>query len=128
MTKEISSRLQGTVRQYKGNGRRLGYPTANISTQTSLDDGIYFGFAELGSYVRQPALIFVGTPVTVGDTERRVEAHLIDIIDTDYYGQDITLDVQHFHRANQKFDSTDELLAAMKSDETVARAWFAKKA
>jgi riboflavin kinase/FMN adenylyltransferase len=113
--------LHGVVTPYKGNGRKLGYPTANIATDTSLQDGVYFGHAAMGTFVRQPALIFVGTPVTVGDTERRVEAHLLDVPDVNYYGQEITLDIQHFHRSNQKFDSMDELLEAIRSDELAAR-------
>lgn len=127
MKKELPATLTGTTQHYKGNGRKLGYPTANISTSTSLADGVYFGFASLGAYEHQPTLIFIGTPVTVGDTKRRVEAHLLDIADADYYDQLLTLDIQNFHRANKKFNTVDELLDIMKMDETTARTWFAQK-
>lgn len=116
--------LQGVTRRYQGNGRKLGYPTANIDAETSLTDGVYFGYATLGDYQKQPAMIFVGTPVTVGDTERRVEAYLLDIPDADYYGQNLSLDIQLFHRPNKKFDSLDELIAAIDQDEAAMRAWL----
>ncbi len=116
--------IKGIVARFAGNGRKLGYPTANLKADTKLADGVYFGTANMGSYVNQPALIFIGTPTTVGDTDRRVEAHLLDIADQDYYGQKLELTIQHFHRANQKFDSIDQLLVAMKSDEAAAREWF----
>ncbi len=118
------ARLTGEVRHYAGNGRRLGYPTANIATETDLKDGVYFGRADLAGYVRHPALIFVGTPTTMGDTVRRVEAHLLDIPDHDYYGERLKVETEHHHRANETFGSVEELLVAMKVDENAARAWF----
>lgn len=123
-TPDTIETIRGTVARYAGNGRKLGYPTANLDVGTDLADGVYFGTANLGSYVNQPTLIFIGTPTTVGDTGRRVEAHLLDIADQDYYGQKLELQIQYFHRANQTFDSVDELLEAMKADETAARKWF----
>jgi FAD synthase len=116
--------LLGTVTKYKGNGRELGYPTANINTNAELEDGVYFGYASLARWQDHPALIFVGVPTTMGDTERRVEAHLLDIADEDYYDQDLKLRVYHYHRPNQNFESVEELLNAMKNDEFVARQWF----
>lgn len=116
--------LTGTVTRFSGNGRKLGYPTANIAAAVSLTDGIYFGYADLADYMHQPALVFVGTPITIGDTERRVEAHLLDIADVDYYDQQITLIVSHFHRANQKLKSVEALQAIMKADDLAARTWF----
>lgn len=117
--------LLGNVLRYRGDGRKLGYPTANIDTQTDLADGVYFGFADLAGYHNHPCLIFVGAPVTVGDSQRRVEAHLLDISDVDYYGEELTLRIVYCHRPNQKFDSLDQLVVAMKDDEAAARAWFA---
>ena len=117
-------RIKGTTKRNKGNGRKLGYPTANIQSATRLKDGVYFGFASLASYQRWPALIFIGTPTTLGDKTRRVEAHLLDIEDEDYYGLDIQIEPIHFHRPNQTFDSTRNLVSAMKRDEIAGRKWF----
>lgn len=119
--------LKGVVTKFSGKGRKLGYPTANITTPVNLADGIYFGYADLADYIHQPTLIFIGTPVTVGDTDRRVEAFLLDIEDIDYYDKPITLTVEHFHRANQKLKSIEELQAIMKADERAARTWFGWK-
>lgn len=116
--------LHGTTRRYKGNGRKLGYPTANFEANTDLTDGVYFGYATLGDYQAHPALIFIGTPTTVGDTERRVEAYLLDIADKDLYDLPITLQIDHFHRPNKTFESIDALLVVMKDDEAKGRTWF----
>lgn len=116
--------LQGIVTAYQGNGRKLGYPTANIASQTSLEDGVYFGYASLGSYKDWPCEIFIGEPITMGNNERRVEAHILGIEDRDYYGQELELTVRYFHRSNVKFESMEKLIIAMKADEKAARNWF----
>lgn len=116
--------LTGVVTKFKGNGRKFGYPTANLAVHTNLKDGVYFGYSDLKEFSSHPSLIFVGTPTTVGDTDRRVEVHLLDIPDEDYYGEELTVSPRHFHRQNQTFGSVDELLEIMRRDEVRARAWF----
>jgi riboflavin kinase/FMN adenylyltransferase len=116
--------LGGTATKFKGNGRKLGYPTANIITETDAEDGVYFGFADLGSFKHHPSLVFVGIPTTMGDTERRVEVHLLDVPDKDYYGEAVEATLEHYHRPNQTFADIDELLKAMKADEAAGRQWF----
>lgn len=120
----INHKISGITERFVGNGRALGYPTANLSAQVALPDGVYFGYADMGEYVHHPALIFVGTPTTMGDTTRRVEAHLLDIPDKDYYDLRLELDVRYFHRSNLTFGSINELTVAMKADEAAARKWF----
>lgn len=120
--------VTGKVVKFKGNGRKLGYPTANLETNTKLPDGVYFGFADMINHLNHPTLIFIGTPTTVGDKKRRVEAHLLDIDDQDYYGQELKLYICKFHRSNKTFESVDQLLEAMKLDEAEARRWFTKNA
>jgi riboflavin kinase / FMN adenylyltransferase len=124
MSTKLPVTLSGTVTRYKGDGRRLGYPTANIDQPTDLADGVYFGFADLANYTQRPALIFIGVPTTMGDSKRRIETHILDIPDDDYYGLEIAVRVHHFHRPNQTFASVKQLLEVMKSDEAAGRAWF----
>jgi FAD synthase len=125
----MDAQLEGTITKYRGNGRKLGYPTANIATDTELADGVYFGYAQLGQYADHPAVIFIGTPTTKGldDTARRVEAHLLNVPDQDYYGQYLVLQIKHFHRPNQQFATVDDLLKAISADDTSAREWFVQQ-
>lgn len=117
--------FSGTVTRFQGNGRKLGYPTANFHITTDLSDGVYFGFTELKNYRNHPSLIFLGVPTTMGDTERRLETYLLDIPDEDYYDLPISVVLQDYHRPNQTFDSVDNLLVAMKADEAATRQWLA---
>lgn len=119
-------KIKGIATHYRGNGRKLGYPTANIPINTVLPDGVYFGYADLGRFVRRPSIIFIGTPTTVGDTVRRLEAHLLDIPDQNYYGLRLSVEVWHLHRSTRTFDSVEDLLRVMKTDEAAARRWFAQ--
>ncbi len=120
--------LRGTTTRFKGNGRQLGYPTANLTTETNLADGVYFGYADLADWEHHPAIIFIGVPTTMGDRERRIEVYLLDIPDRDYYDQPLTATIGYYHRANQTFGSIAALLAVMKDDEQAAREWFAARA
>ena len=123
----VPTTLSGTVTKFMGNGRKLGYPTANLAINTELADGVYFGYADMAKWSNHPAIIFVGTPTTLGDTVRRVEAYLLDIPDEDYYEQPLTLTVTQYHRPNETFENIERLLTVMRNDELIARKWFAAK-
>jgi riboflavin kinase/FMN adenylyltransferase len=120
--------VKGVVMRFAGNGRTLGYPTANIDSDTPARDGVYFGFADLAGFRRHPSLIFVGIPTTMGDRTRRVEAHLLDIADEDHYGETLAASLEHYHRPNRTFGSAAELAEAMRADEAAGRRWFAEQA
>jgi len=60
----------------------------------------------------------------MGDNVRRVEAHLLDIPDEDYYGERLKVILSHYHRPNQTFKNTEGLLKAMLNDETTIRGWL----
>lgn len=124
---KLPKTISGQTVRFAGNGRKLGYPTANLAVVTDLSDGVYFGWARLEKLEKQPALIFIGTPTTVGDTERRIEAHILDLGDKDYYGQNLELEVLYFHRPNQTFGSVEKLLQVMKQDEIAGRSWFKRQ-
>lgn len=126
MKHEPLATINGVVKRFAGNGRKLGYPTANLSVPITLGDGVYFGFANLNIHINHPALIFIGTPTTVGDIDRRVEAHLLDVKDTDYYGEKLELQIMKYYRPSETFESVSKLIITMKADEVAGRDWFSK--
>lgn len=127
MASSLPVTITGTVTRFKGHGRQLGYPTANLAVATELRDGIYFGYADLAAFSRQPTLIFVGTPTTMGETVRRVEAHVLDIPDRDYYELPLRLELHHYYRGNQTFQNVDTLKLVLHNDEIAGRAWFVRR-
>lgn len=124
MAREILAEVSGVTERFAGTGRKLGYPTANVKAATDLSDGVYFGYADLGEYINHPALIFIGKPKVIADKKWRVEAHLLDIEDLDYYGQDLKLKIMYFHRPNKFFDSKEKLIEAIRNDEAAGRELF----
>ena len=116
----------GTVKSHDKNGRTLGYPTANIDAPPDAPSGIFAGIVELGS-VDYPAMIFIGEPVTLGKTERRAEAHILDFPDRDLYGEPVKFTLCKHIRDNQEFVDVNTLIRVIKRDEKVIRAFFEEK-
>lgn len=126
-----NSTITGIVRPHKGNGRKFGYPTANIPCDADLDEGVFVGYTSLSlgelQYVNTPSIIFVGAPSTLHETNKRLETHLLDIPDTDLYGAMVVVHIAEKLRTNQTFESIEKLIEQMKQDEVDAREWFEKQ-
>ena len=116
--------IRGVVTPFNRLGRSLGYPTANVNANQDLKDGVYFGYATLGRFKDNPAMIFIGTPTVPANCVRRVEAHLLGIPDQDYYDQEISISPRHFYRNNLKVNSPKELEQLLDADLRAALNWF----
>lgn len=113
MRQPVQHRITGSIRPHRGRGRQLGVPTLNLVAPAKLPDGIYAGFV-LHNNQRCPAAIFVGAAITFGETERQVEAHLLDA-SVDMVGE-ITVECTHFIRLNQQFAQAEQLQQQMLQD------------
>lgn len=117
--------LDGVVTPYDKNGRALGYPTANIQAPVDAPDGVYVGTVTRNNIVH-PAMIFIGTPITMKNQTRRAEAHILDFPDQDLYDETLRFELLRKIRSNKKYDSIEELIDAIKSDERITRDYFKK--
>jgi len=121
--------ISGQSAPHKGNGRKFGYPTANIPCSPDLDEGVFVGFTTVKfsklKYDTKPSIIFIGNPTTLGETDKRLETHIFDIPDEDLYGAEFTVEIKEKLRDNQKFGSIDALVRQMHKDEEAARSYFA---
>ena len=118
--------LTGTVVTGRKLGRKLGFPTANITLPAGVivpRHGVYACRAFVGeqSYM---AVCNVGSGPTVQGHQIRTETWLLDL-DGDLYGKDVTLEFLWFLRAEQKFESLDALKAAVLKDAENTRKFFA---
>ena len=117
--------VDGEVVAGAGRGSGLGYPTANLRTWPRLllpGQGIYAGVAELEDGGRFVAAIDVGTNPTFGTEPLHVEAFLIDFLDEELRGRQLTIEFWERLRDEVKFDSVDELVAAIADDVERTRA------
>jgi riboflavin kinase / FMN adenylyltransferase len=105
--------VEGIVVRGDGRGRELGFPTANLDVPEELlvpPDGVYAGWTR----DRRVALS-IGTNPHFDGVERRVEAHLLDF-DDDLYGQRLVAEIWAPIREQRRFDTLEELVAAIGDD------------
>lgn len=105
--------VEGIVVRGDGRGHELGFPTANLDVPEGLlvpPDGVY-----AGSALEHRAALSIGTNPHFDGVERRVEAHLLDF-DGDLYGERLVVETWSPLRGQRRFDSLDELVAAIGDD------------
>ncbi len=117
--------LRGQVVPGYGQGRLLGFPTANLRLdprQILPADGVYAVMAQLphngaGSF---PGLGYIGRRPTFGTTERVAEVHLFDF-SADLVGHELRAEFREQLRPDRKFAGVEELMEQMRRDEEKAR-------
>ena len=105
--------ISGEVGKGFGNGRGLGFPTANIEVlpeKLLLADGVYKGRVN-----GRGAVLNIGKNPTFSAQKRTVEAHIIGE-NADLYGQKITVEVLGRIRGEIKFETREELILQIKKD------------
>lgn len=118
--------ITGKVVKGHGNGRKLGFPTANIEPSANYvipKNGVYAATLEVNgkTYLGMSS---VGTHPTIDEVDHRViEIHLFDF-NEDLYGKDVKISFLRFERDERKFTSVDELIKQMQSDEKTIRTDF----
>jgi riboflavin kinase / FMN adenylyltransferase len=111
--------VEGIVVRGDGRGRVLGFPTANLDVPDRLlvpPDGVYAGWAR-----GRRAAVSIGTNPHFDGVERRVEAHLLDF-DDDLYGDRLVVELWAPLREQRRFDSLEDLVAAIGDDVERTRA------
>jgi riboflavin kinase / FMN adenylyltransferase len=109
-------RIRGMVTHGAGRGAKIGFPTANLEAIDTLlpAQGVYAGRAWL-STASWPAAINLGPSPTFGDTNIRVEAHLIGQREP-LYGQPLEVDFLARLRDIRPFDSPQALAQQLARD------------
>lgn len=124
-------RLSGTVAAGYQEGRKLGYPTANLQiNDTSVlipHTGIYITEVELeGHPGLLPAMTDVGYRPTFGTFGLTVETHILDF-QADIYGKSMTVAFLKRLREEEKYDTLSQLVAQLRLDEAATRAYFRQR-
>jgi riboflavin kinase/FMN adenylyltransferase len=116
--------VSGRVVAGQGRGRKLGFPTANISSQTEVvpSNGIYATLITVRSR-RWPSVSSVGVNPTFGEGPRTVESFIFDF-ESDIYGEAAKLSFVKRIRDEKKFANVEDLIAEMHGDVDRAKAIF----
>ena len=118
-------RIDGPVIQGDQRGRDLGFPTANMSIEGLHPPrfGVYAVFADVltgphaGSYQGAASL---GVRPTFGVNAPNIETYLFDF-QGDLYGEELSVALVEYLRAEATFDGVDPLIAQMDADCDRAR-------
>lgn len=115
--------ILGTVVRGENLGKKIGFPTANLSAHSEQfpPNGVYFAEARLDGIVH-PGVVNLGYRPTVSSdkSERVLEIYLLDF-DHDIYGKDIEVRFIQYLRPEQKFESLDALVRQIELDVQQAR-------
>lgn len=116
--------ILGTVEHGEQRGRKIGFPTANLSAHNEQfpPNGVYATEAKLdGELLRGVANVGCRPTIPSAKPERLVELHLFDV-SRDIYGCDIEVRFLKYLRPEKKFESLDALAQQIARDVEAARA------
>ena len=115
--------ILGTVVRGDDLGKKIGFPTANLSAHNEQfpPNGVYFAEAKLDGG-RYPGVVNLGYRPTVSSskTERVLEIYLLDF-DRDIYGKDLEVRFISYLRPEKKFENVDALVRQIERDVQQAR-------
>lgn len=115
--------IRGIVEHGDKNGRKLGYPTANLAIDTYLRPK-YGVYAVTGTVLSTGQTLKgaanIGIRPQFEPPKELLEPYFFDF-SGDLYGQEIEVAFHHFLRGEAKFDSLDDLMVQMEKDCDEAR-------
>lgn len=122
--------MRGPVVEGDRRGRTIGFPTANVAIAEEMlmpAEGIYAGhLVRHGGAESLPAAIYLGRRPTFYDDAAAtlLEVHVLDF-EGDLYGEEVGVRFEHRIRADQRFDSVEELADQLARDCDDARRLIA---
>lgn len=121
--------IEGAVLHGDQRGRKLGFPTANLSLGELVRPafGVYAVKARrAGETLWRDGVANIGIRPSIGGHKEFLEAHLFDF-DEDIYGQTWEVALYHYLRPEKVFISLEMLKEQMAMDSDAARRWLSQK-
>jgi riboflavin kinase/FMN adenylyltransferase len=115
--------ILGTVTRGDDLGKKIGFPTANLSAHSEQfpPDGVYFAEAWLEGVMYHGVVNLGCRPTVSRDQSKRVlEIHLLDF-NRDIYGEDLEVRFVRYLRPEKKFENIDALVRQIEADVEQAR-------
>jgi len=115
--------IWGTVKAGDKLGKKLGYPTANLSAHSEQfpPNGVYLVEARIQEVLFHGVVNLGYRPtISSGKSERVLEIYLLDF-DRDIYGQNVEVRFVRYLRPERKFDSLEALVGQIELDVRQAR-------
>lgn len=116
-------RVSGLVVEGKQNGRKMDFPTANLSLDYPYvfpKEGVYMGYVEFFDEKKKAIISVSKHPSIMELREPIIEVHIIDF-DQNLYGSTLFVDFVSFMRDIMIFENLDELKAQIEKDKEIAK-------
>lgn len=112
--------IRGIVVHGLKNGRKMGFPTANLELGCNLlqipANGVYAAWATVRGKTYKSMLNIGYRPTIAGDNAKlTIEAHLLDF-DEDIYGEELSLSFVDYIRPERRFNDMTQLSAQLAED------------
>ncbi len=115
--------ILGAVTRGDELGRKIGFPTANLSAHSEQfpPNGVYLAEAWFEGVLYHGVVNLGYRPTVTGDkSQRLLEIHLLDF-ERDIYGKDLEVRFVRYLRPERKFDSVEALARQINADVRQAR-------
>lgn len=120
--------IDGKVQSGNHIGTKIDSPTINQALASEVvvpAFGVYATKVTING-VEYIGATNIGTHPTVGEVDAVCETHLIDFENGMLYGENVRTELLEFIRAEQKFDSIDDLMCHIKADIDNIKKYFNK--
>ena len=110
--------ILGTVTRGDNLGKKIGFPTANLSAHSEQfpPNGVYAAEARIDGELHRGVInLGIRPTVSSGKSERVLEIHLFDF-NRDIYGRDVEVRFLKFLRPEKKFENLDALVQQIRQD------------
>ena len=115
--------ILGTVTRGDNLGKKIGFPTANLSAHSEQfpPNGVYVAEARIDGELHRGVInLGIRPTVSAGKSERVLEIHLFDF-NRDIYDRDVEVRFLRFLRPEKKFENLDALVQQIRRDVEQAR-------
>jgi len=115
--------ILGTVTRGDNLGKKIGFPTANLSAHSEQfpPNGVYVAEGRIDCELYRGVInLGIRPTVSSGKSERVLEIHLFDF-NRDIYGHDVEVRFLKFLRSEKKFQDLDTLVQQIRQDVEQAR-------
>ena len=108
----------GIVVSGKREGRKIGFPTANVSTSDTLipEKGVYAVRVKVNQGKWLDGMVNLGTQPTFGGRKFQIETYIFDF-DQDIYGDELTIAFIERIRAERRFETVEALQSQLREDQ-----------
>jgi riboflavin kinase/FMN adenylyltransferase len=119
--------IKNTIIKGKQNGRKIGFPTANLSLENLYKPkrGVYTAIVEIeGRKEKYKSIANLGTRPTI-DEQELLEVHIFDF-NEEIYGKKLKVYLNKYIRPQIKFKNLEELKTQIRIDVQKAKSLLAK--